>query len=106
MKAQAFSVFFTREAKKNIDKLDPSAKKILRKAIESLASDPYRGKPLSYELAGLRSWRTSDYRIIYRIKGRELVILVIAVGHRKQIYKKLQEILISLKRSSAPGLSR
>jgi mRNA interferase RelE/StbE len=96
MKESRYSVFFTREAKRNVEKLDPSIKRIIKKAIESLAVNPAKGKPLTYELAGLHSLRTSDYRIIYRMREKRLVIIVIAVGHRKEIYKKLKELLAGL----------
>jgi len=96
MKKSPCTVLFTREAKRNIDKLDPSIKKIVRKAMESLAVNPAKGKSLAYDLAGLRSLRTSDYRIIYRIRERELLIIVIAVGHRREIYKKLKELISGL----------
>lgn len=86
-----YSVKFTREAKKRIEKLDAYIKKIIQKAIDSLAQNPYKGKPLSHELAGLYSYRTSDYRIIYKIEEGQLIIIVITVGHRKEIYKKLKE---------------
>ena len=86
-----YAVQFTREAKKRIDKLDASIKKIIKKAIDSLAQNPYRGKPLSHELAGLYSYRTSDYRIVYKIEEAQLIIIVITVGHRREIYKKLKE---------------
>lgn len=88
-----YTVKYTNEAKKNIEKLDQSIKKIIKKAVESLSLNPYRGKPLAYELSGLYSFRTSDYRIIYRIKEEEILIVVITVGHRKEIYKKLKKLL-------------
>lgn len=88
-----YSIKYTKEAKKRIEKLDPSFKLIIKKAIESLYLNPYRGKPLSYELSGLYSLRTSDYRIIYRIKERELIIIVISIGHRREIYKKLKALI-------------
>jgi mRNA interferase RelE/StbE len=93
MKKLPYHILYTREAKKNIEKLDPSIKKIIRKAIESLAINPVKGKPLAYDLAGLHSLRTSDYRIIYRIREKKLLIIVVAVGHRKEIYKKIEELL-------------
>jgi mRNA interferase RelE/StbE len=85
------TIKFTREAKKRIEKLDASIKKIIQKAIDSLAQNPYKGKPLSHELAGLYSYRTSDYRIIYKIEEGQLIIIVITVGHRREIYKKLKD---------------
>lgn len=93
MKASHYSIFFTREAKGNIEKLDPSIRKVVRKALESIAANPAKGKPLAYDLAGLYSLRTSDYRIIYRLRKKELLIIVIAVGHRRDIYNKLKELL-------------
>ena len=88
-----YSIKYTKEAKRRIEKLDPSIRLIIKKAIKSLLSNPYKGKPLSYELAGLYSLRTSDYRIIYRIKEKQLIIIVISVGHRKEIYKRLKEVI-------------
>jgi mRNA interferase RelE/StbE len=96
MKKTRHSVFFTREAKRNIEKLDPSIRKVIKKAIESLAVNPAKGKPLSYDLAGLHSLRTADYRIVYRVREKQLIIIVIAVGHRKEIYKRLKELLPEL----------
>ena len=96
MKESSCTILFTREAKRNVDKLDPAIRKIIKKAIESLAINPVKGKSLAYDLAGLRSLRTSDYRIIYRIREKELLIIVIAVGHRREIYKQLKELISGL----------
>jgi mRNA interferase RelE/StbE len=96
MKESRYGVFFTREAKRNVEKMDPSIRKIIKKAIESLAVNPAKGKALSHDLAGLHSLRASDYRIIYRIRERQLIVIVIAVGHRKEIYKRLKELLAGL----------
>lgn len=93
MTSPAYRLLYTRESKRNIDKLDPSVRKLVRKAVESLSADPERGKPLSHELAGLRSLRTADYRIIYRARSGELVVLVVAIGHRREVYKRLGELL-------------
>ena len=60
-----YSIKYTKEAKKKIEKLDKSIRLVIKKAIESLSTNPYKGKSLSYDLAGLYSLRTSDYRVIY-----------------------------------------
>jgi mRNA interferase RelE/StbE len=96
MRESRYTILFTREAKRNVEKLDPSIRKIIARAIKSLAANPAKGKALAYDLAGLHSLRTSDYRIIYRIKKKELLIIVIAVGHRREIYKKLKELISGL----------
>ncbi len=93
MPLKTYTIRYTKEAKDRIQEdLDPSLKPFVQKAIESLKTNPLRGKPLSYQLAGLRSLRTSDYRIIYRIRDRELIIIVITVGHRRDVYRKLKSL--------------
>ena len=49
-----------------------------------LAPDRY-GKPLSSGLKGYRRLRVGDYRIIYRVQGSDVIVLV--VGHRKEVYE-------------------
>jgi mRNA interferase RelE/StbE len=54
---------------------------------ERLADNPeQQGKPLIAELAGLRSVRTvgQRYRILYRVERREVIVLIVAVGRRKE----------------------
>jgi mRNA interferase RelE/StbE len=46
------------------------------------------GKPLPYGFKASWRYRIEDYRIICRIEEKELIILVLAIGHRKEIYKK------------------
>jgi mRNA interferase RelE/StbE len=51
------------------------------------AADPRKfGKPLRAELAGLWRYRVADYRILCQIRDRELIVLVVAVGHRRDVY--------------------
>ena len=93
MPLKTYTIRYTKEAKDRIQDLDPSLKPVVQKAIESLKTNPLRGKPLSHQLAELRSLRTSDYRIIYTFRDRELTIIVIAVGHRRDVYRKLKSLL-------------
>ena len=57
------------------------------------AMDPLRGKPLQLTLRGLRSWRTGDWRIVYRVLEDRVEILVVAEGHRREVYDRLRERL-------------
>ncbi|GAB5040991.1 type II toxin-antitoxin system RelE family toxin [Bartonella henselae] len=45
------------------------------------------GKPLKGQFSGLWRYRVGDYRILCELYDKELVVLVLAVGHRKNIYK-------------------
>ena len=50
--------------------------------------DPRRfGKGLKADLAGLWRYRVGDYRILCQIKDGELIVLVVAVGHRRNVYQ-------------------
>ena len=89
----AWIVRYSASAAKAIRKLDPSLRPRLRAAVEAIAEDPHRGKPLQLTLRGLRSWRTGDYRIVYRVTEEALEVLVIAVGHRREVYDRLRELV-------------
>jgi len=63
------------------------AEKIRDKVAAYLALDPYNyGEPLSYEYQGLYRYRFSDYRVVYEVKENELIVLILKVGHRREIY--------------------
>jgi mRNA interferase RelE/StbE len=77
-------------ARKELRKLDKQLQKeiltYLRKRIAT-KEDPRRfGKPLAYDKHGLWRYRVQNARIICRIEGDELIVLVVKVGHRKDIY--------------------
>jgi mRNA interferase RelE/StbE len=56
-------------------------------AIESLRADPFQGKKLKGRLKGDYSLRVGDYRIIYTIHKDRLIVYIIDLGHRKEIYR-------------------
>lgn len=83
-------VDFTINAKKLLKKLDTQAKKQIKELIldiEQLDNPKSKGKPLKGNLKGLWRYRSGDYRIICKIEDDKLLILVLYLGHRKEIYK-------------------
>lgn len=89
----SWTIEYTRSAAKAIRKLDPPVRRQVKAAVERLAEDPTRGKPLQLTLHGLRSWRTGEWRIVYRADDERVVVLVIAVGHRREVYTRLRDRL-------------
>jgi mRNA interferase RelE/StbE len=81
----------TRTATKRITKLDPQAQKsIVRFLRERLAGadDPRQwGRALQGEKRGLWRYRVGDYRLICDIQDRKITILVLELGHRKDVYR-------------------
>jgi mRNA interferase RelE/StbE len=75
-------------AKREIRKLDPDARNQVQKAIDTLAEDPrpQSAKRLKGPYKGLWRERTGNYRIVYEIRQQQLIVSVVRVGHRKNIY--------------------
>ncbi len=48
---------------------------------------------LQFILKGLRSWRTGDFRIVYRIVEARIEVLVVVLGHRREVYDRLRDRL-------------
>lgn len=86
-----YSIEFANTAAKEIEKIyhyDKSFCGRLLNAIGSLAKDPSIGKRLSGRLKGDYSLRVGSYRIIYTVYHQRLIVYIIDVGHRKDIYRE------------------
>jgi len=79
-------IIFRSPAKKFIKKLDKKEQDNVLNKIEFLKKDPKIGKPLSGNLRGLWRLRYDKYRIIYKIREQEFIVVVLNIGHRKDIY--------------------
>jgi mRNA interferase RelE/StbE len=83
-----YKVIWESSSEKGLTKIDKKlARKIKNKVETYLAQDPInRGEPLDYDYKGYYRYRFSDYRVIYQVKETELLVIVVKVGHRKEIY--------------------
>jgi mRNA interferase RelE/StbE len=70
----------------------PSLKKKIRSALTIIINNPDIGKSLRGELTGLKSYRVSSFRIIYRISSRQSIELI-AIGPRKTIYEETYRLI-------------
>ena len=86
----AYRVEIERRAYKELKQIpDKEAVKILEELV-TLSADPYRGKPLKGKLLTLYSLRVGDYRLLYHVNEKTKVVRIARIGHRKEVYKKLQ----------------
>lgn len=86
----------TNDFKADLKKLDGSAVKLILKHIKKLenSENPKAyGKELSGNMVGLYRFRVSDYRIVAKFINNTFVIQGLGVGHRKNIYKILENRL-------------
>jgi len=82
-----FELLLTQRARENITRLPSPIIPRIQKGLERIAENPYSGKALKGELHGLHSYRIGDYRIIYEIQSKKIVVIILTVGHRKEIYR-------------------
>ncbi len=56
-------------------------------AVEGLRDDPHQGKVMRAEWSGFRRLRVGHYRVVYAFEKRDLLISVVRVGHRREVYR-------------------
>jgi mRNA interferase RelE/StbE len=83
-----YKVVYLDPVEEDLRKLDKSTiKKILSRVETYLAADPKGlGKPLTGVFQGYWRYRWGDYRVIYKISEREILIFVLRIRHRKEVY--------------------
>lgn len=82
-----YSVKIKASAAKTLRKIRVADQARLIEAIDQLAVSPNAGSALKGEFSGLRRIRVGDYRIIYEVDHGVLTILVLRIGHRREVYR-------------------
>ena len=84
-----YRIEVTPAAVRQLRKLDPTARRRVQAAIELLADQP-RPSGAKKLAGGDGEWRvrTGDYRIVYEVHDDVLLVLVVAIGHRRDIYQR------------------
>lgn len=83
----SISIRWERRAVKELRSLPKKGRRRVYRAVDALALDPMRGKPLSGEWRGLRRLRVGGYRVIYGFDGREVLVSVVRVARRNEAYR-------------------
>ena len=86
----AYRIEFAPRAERDLKSLDGSIRRRIARRIQSLADNPYpqgikkiEGEEELYRL------RVGDYRILYQVQRQRVVILVVGIGHRRDIYRRI-----------------
>jgi mRNA interferase RelE/StbE len=77
-----------RRAVKELRRLPHKLRMTVFEAVEDLRQDPLAGHSLSGQWQGLRRLRVGSVRVIYGFDGKELLISVLRVGHRRDVYRR------------------
>jgi mRNA interferase RelE/StbE len=87
-----YSIIFSKKALKQLKKLDKYTASLitgwLRKNIEGCTDPRQYGKGLTSNRSGEWRYRVGNYRVIAEIKDEQVIVLVVAIGHRSNIYEK------------------
>ena len=85
-----YKLELTRQAESVLERLarhEPELYRRMAQVLDDLQLDPFQGKPLKGKLKGRYSYRVSTYRIIYTVFRNQLLVMVIDIGHRRDVYR-------------------
>ena len=81
-----YQVYLDKNAKQSFKKLEKSEQRKIVEKLKKLKENPYLGKRLAGNLFGLWKLRIDKHRILYKIEEGKLIIIVLKIGHRKNVY--------------------
>ena len=86
----AYRIELSPRAQRDFRALDGSVRRRIKRRIDSLAENPHPSgiKKIEGE-DDLYRLRVGDYRILYQVKEKILLILIVGIGHRRDIYRRL-----------------
>lgn len=84
----AYSVRIKRSATRDLAQVSRQDRNRIVHAIDRLGEQPHVGYPLKGGLRGLRRIRIGNYRVVYEVLDNELVVLVVRVAHRREVYRR------------------
>lgn len=84
---KSWTISWESRAVKELKKLDRQYRIKIVEAVENLSKDPAGGIPLTGQWEGLWRLRVGSFRVIYGLDHGQLLILIVHVGHRKDVYE-------------------
>ncbi len=82
-----FKVILPKQAQKDLKKIEKKYHSKIFNALKALSTNPHLGKKLSGDYKKAWSYRVWPYRIIYMLRKKELLIIIIRIKHRQSAYK-------------------
>ena len=83
-----FSIRIKGSAAKDLQRTGKTDRLRIMSAIDRLSDNPFAGSALKGDLRGLRRIRVGDYRVLYELLNETLVVLVVRVAHRREVYRR------------------
>ena len=83
----SYFIRIKQDAVKALEKMPRKDRLRIVTAIDLLKDNPAAGGVLKGEFSGLRRIRIGNYRVVYEVHDQELCVLVIRIGHRRDVYR-------------------
>ena len=86
-----WTIEYAQSVRKSVKALDPMVRRRIREYLEKRVADlpdpRGLGAPLNGEFSELWRYRVGDYRVICELRDEALIVLVVKVGHRREVYR-------------------
>ena len=84
----SFSIRIKESAAKDLKRVAKPERTRIVATIDRLAESPHLGTALKGDMRGLRRIRIGDHRVLYEVRGDELIVLVVRIAHRGDAYQR------------------
>ncbi len=84
-----FKISYTKEAEKSLLRMPRNTAKLIREKLDVIAANPFANHANAKKLQGREGYRlrVGDWRVIYKVVNEQLVIIVLKVASRGEVYK-------------------
>jgi mRNA interferase RelE/StbE len=84
-----YSIVYSKEAVKSLQRMPRNTAQLIRKKLEEIAVDPFGDHLNAKKLQGREGYRlrVGDWRVIYKIQNQQLMIIVLKVASRGEVYE-------------------
>ena len=84
-----YTIAYTKEAAKSLQRMPRDMAELIREKLEPIAVDPHADHPNAKKLQGREGYRlrVGDWRVIYKMQNEQLIIVILKIASRGEIYK-------------------
>jgi mRNA interferase RelE/StbE len=84
-----YEISYAKEAEKSLLRIPRNTAKLIREKLEVIAVNPFADHPNAKKLQGREGYRlrVGDWRIVYKIQNEQLIIVVLKIASRGEVYK-------------------
>jgi len=84
-----YKISYSKEAEKSLLRMPRNPAKLIREKLDVIAVNPYADHPNAKKLQGREGYRlrVGDWRVVYKIQNEQLIIVVMKIASRGEVYK-------------------